>query len=130
VLELLERLGVRHRLYSQDVPANSGSADEDFLPKVGKRGWILITSDSRQRYRQREQYEIMKNGVRQFVLPSNMSAYNKAALLGKCKNQIREYCRTHEPPFSASIDSTGKINPLMDKDGNINSRARAASTHN
>ena len=45
VVAELRKAGVRYRIYKQDVTPNVGTADEEFLPKVGKHGWILITAD-------------------------------------------------------------------------------------
>jgi hypothetical protein len=45
VRDILDRAGVRYRIYKQDVSANSGSEDTAFLPQVGEHGWLLITAD-------------------------------------------------------------------------------------
>src|ERR1035438_7956808 len=54
VKRVLDRAGIRYRMYKQDVRPNSGSVDTSFLPKVGERGWLLITADWHQRTRPRE----------------------------------------------------------------------------
>src|SRR5690348_2169354 len=64
VREVLERSGVKYRVYRQDVRANSGVEDTAFLPKVGQRGWLLITSDWHQRARPRELQDLKRYGVK------------------------------------------------------------------
>src|SRR5262249_29415672 len=62
VKELLDRHGVRYRIYKQDTV--SGAEDRTFLPKVGERGWLLITADWHQRTRPREAEDMRRYGVK------------------------------------------------------------------
>jgi len=117
---------VKYRLYSDVVPANSGIDDTQFLPIVGKKGWILITSDDKQRYRARERRDLNHYGVRHFALPGNLGAIGMAELLVSCKNKIQQFCREHEPPFSASITKQHRIELRMNKEGNVGRRVNKA----
>jgi hypothetical protein len=122
VKTLLENKGVKYRLYSDVVPSNCGIDDTEFLPTVGRKGWILITSDVKQRYRTREKEDLKRFGVRHFALPGNLGAIGMAELLVSCKNKIQQFCREHEPPFSASINKQRRIELRMDIAGNLSGR--------
>lgn len=125
----LHRAGVNYRIYKQDVSANSGVADEKFLPKVGKHGWILITADWHQRYRPREIADIRRYRVRHFSMPGNLGAEAMAKLLVTSKNDIRACCKDNIPPISASILRNGGVKLLMDSRGNLHERGEEKIYH-
>jgi hypothetical protein len=129
VLDELRRANIRHRIYKQDVPPNAGTADEAFLPKVGKRGWVLITADWHQRYRPRENADLRRYRVRYFVMPGNLGAQAMAKLLVAAKNDIRACCRDNEPPISASVLRNGGLKLLMDAKGNLHDRGEEKLYH-
>jgi len=118
----LRRAGIRYRIYKQDVSPNVGTADEAFLPKVGERGWVLITADWHQRYRPREIADLRRYKVRHFVMPGNLGAHAMAKLLVSAKNDIRACCRDNEPPISATVLRTGGVTLLMDGRGSLHER--------
>jgi hypothetical protein len=120
VKEILHRAGVRFHIYKQDAP--SGTEDHRFFPKVGKRGWILITGDWHQRYRPREAHDLHKYRVRHFAMPGNLGATGMAELLIQAKNSIFACCRDNEPPISASIHRNGAVQLLRDKRGSLHER--------
>ena len=129
VVDELDQGGVRYRIYKQDVSANSGASDESILPKIGKRGWILITADWHQRYRPREIADLRRYKVRHFVMPGNLGAEGMAKLLVAAKNDIRACCRDDTPPISASILRNGGVKLLMDANGNLHERREEKIYH-
>jgi hypothetical protein len=120
VKEILHRAGVRFHIYKQD--AASGTEDYRFFPKVGRRGWILITGDWHQRYRPREAHDLQKYRVRHFTMPGNLGAQGMAELLVKAKNSIFACCRDNEPPISANIHRDGAVQLIRDKHGSLHDR--------
>jgi PIN like domain len=129
VKDELHRAGIRYRIYKQDVPANVGTRDEAFLPKVGQRGWVLVTADWHQRYRPREIADLRLYKVRHFALPGNLGASAMAKLLVATKNDIRACCRDNEPPISASVMRQGGVRLLMDAKGNLHDRGEERVYH-
>jgi PIN like domain len=125
----LDKAGIRYRIYRQDVPANVGSEDEAFLPKVGKQGWILITADWHQRYRPREIADIRRYKVRHFAMPGNLGAVAMARLLVTAKNNIRACCRDNEPPISANVLRNGSVRLLVDSKGRLHERKQEKIYH-
>jgi len=128
VLDELHRGRIRYRIYKQDVAANAGTPDEALLPKIGKRGWILITADWHQRYRPREIDDLRRCKVRHFVMPGNLGAQGMARLL-VAKNDIRACCRDNDPPISASVLRNGGVKLLMDAKGNLHERGEEKVYH-
>src|SRR5579859_1680142 len=61
----LSAANIKFRVYSEDF--RSGEEDPNILPKVGKRGWAMLTCDSKNRYRGLERKSILEYRVRQFV---------------------------------------------------------------
>jgi hypothetical protein len=108
---------------------NVGTADEAFLPKVGKHGWVLITADWYQRYRPRENADLRRHKVRHFVMPGNLGATAMARLLVAAKNDIRACCRDNEPPISASVVGNGGVKLLMDAKGSLHDRGEEKFYH-
>src|SRR4030095_8597006 len=50
---------------------SSGTIDQVVLPEVGRHGWILLTKDSRIRYRRNEMQALLSWKTRTFVLVSS-----------------------------------------------------------
>jgi hypothetical protein len=113
---------VRYRIYKQDVRANVGATDSSFLPKVGERGWLLITSDWHQRVRPREAEDLRRYGVKHFSLPGNLGAEAMARLIAAAKNDIRACARDHQGHVSANVLRNGCVNVIRDRHGSLHER--------
>lgn len=115
VKERLTRANIRFKAGLFD-----GKPDSLFLPEIGRRKWILITTDKRIRYREIEKAAVVKSKVRLFVFTSgNMGHAAMADALVKAKTSMRNFCKTHESGFSASVHKSGKIELRMDHTGKL-----------
>jgi hypothetical protein len=108
IIDTLTNLGVRFERhlahFSQGIP------DDEWLPKVGSNGWILLTSDKRIRYNLLEKQALEVHAVREFVFTSgNMSGQDMAAALELALKKMRNFCARTKPPFVASITRTGEV---------------------
>ena len=119
---MLHRGHVRYRIYKQDVKPNAGSEDTSFLPKVGKRRWVLITADWHQRTRPREIADMERYRVRHFALDGNLSAADKATLIVKAKNSIKACCRDNAGFVSANVSRDGSVRVIRDSQGSLHER--------
>ena len=84
--------------------------DEVLLPLVGRKRWILVTTDQRQRTKHLENHKIRRYKVREFVFTDG--TMGKALLcqaLLKAKNKMRTLCRNNHGPFVASISRNGDV---------------------
>ena len=118
---------MRFHIYKQDNP--SGTEDPRFFPKVGKKGWILITGDWHQRYRPREAHDLHRYRVRHFAMPGNLGAGRMAELLAIAKNSIFACCRDNEAPISANIHRDGAVQLVKDKRGSLHERGESKIYH-
>jgi hypothetical protein len=84
--------------------------DEDWLPLVGDKGWILLTADKRIRYNLLEKRAVEKNRVREFVFASgNMSGQEMAEALEQGIRKMANMYLKVTPPFVASITRAGEV---------------------
>lgn len=87
-----------------------GTADETWLPLVGRNGWILLTADKRIRYNFLEKRALRENGVREFVFASgNLSGAEMAGALELALGKMKKLCRKFDSPFVASISRKGDV---------------------
>jgi len=87
-----------------------GAADEDWLPIVGKNGWVLLTCDKEIRYNLLEKRALEKHGVREFAFVSgNLSGQEMASVLESALPKIQSICRKFKPPFVAAITRSGEV---------------------
>jgi PIN domain-containing protein len=109
ILDVLTKLGIRFERHLTHF--SPGTLDEAWLPLVGSKGWILLTSDKRIRYNSLEKLALELHAVREFVFTSgNMSGQDMADALQRALNKMRTFCARTKPPFVASITRTGEVN--------------------
>ncbi|HEX6901511.1 MAG TPA: hypothetical protein VF789_17420 [Thermoanaerobaculia bacterium] len=76
--------------------------DRDWLPEVGRRGWVVLTADYRMRYRERERDAIMDNNVRVFVLRGHLHTQRISYFLDNL-HHVERFLRTYEEAFVAKV---------------------------
>ena len=86
------------------------AADEEWLPKVGERSWLILSKDDKIRRRPVERDALLRSGARAFILPSgNMSGKEMAATVVKALPRIQRFIGKHPPPFIARITRSGDV---------------------
>src|SRR5438876_11762880 len=68
VPDALRAAGEEVKVHDDCFPA--GTFDSVWLREVGKKGWVILTKDSRIRYRRNEMEALLSSGARSFVLVS------------------------------------------------------------
>ena len=87
-----------------------GTKDPVWLPEVGRNGWVLLTKDSRIRYRRNEMQALLSSGVRSFVLVSrNLPGSEMAEIFVKALPAIKRMCAHQRSPFIAHVHRDGKV---------------------
>lgn len=82
-----------------------GTPDDQWLPEVGKRGWILLTQDKRIRHRKNEILALRQNDVRAFIVTAkNLRGEEIGALIVKALPKILRILNDTEPPLVAMIN--------------------------
>jgi len=88
--------------------------DEDWLRKVGQRGWIVLTKDHRIRYRELEVAAILKARVCAFVLTGgNLQGKEMGHIFVKALPAIKRFILRHAPPFVAKVTRAGSVSPFL-----------------
>jgi hypothetical protein len=101
-------VGARFERHLSHFPR--GIADETWLPLVGSKGWILLTTDKRIRYNLLEKRALAEHAVREFVFASgNMSGQDMASALELALPKMRRLSRKLNPPFVAAITRIGEV---------------------
>ena len=91
-----------------------GALDAEWLPEVGRRGWVLLTKDREIRYRAAEREALLSAGVRAFVLRTRgLSGPENAQILVRALSAMVRFCTGNPPPFIAAVSPSGRISKLF-----------------
>jgi predicted nuclease of predicted toxin-antitoxin system len=84
--------------------------DRVWLREAGAQGWVVLTKDSKIRYRQNEITEILSARVRSFVLVSrNLLGSEMARIFAKALPAMKKVCASQPAPFIAHVWRDGKV---------------------
>ncbi len=90
IANALRATGADVRVHSDHFAQDA--RDEEWLAQVGQQGWIILTKDTRIRYRTIERNALMNARVRAFVLVSgNLSGQEMAKIFVKALPAIRKF---------------------------------------
>jgi PIN like domain len=88
----------------------AGTQDHVWLRAVGEKGWVVLTKDSRIRYRRNEMEALLSSGARSFVLvSSNLPGAEMAKIFVKALPGMKKLCAALPAPFIAHIHHHGKV---------------------
>jgi predicted nuclease of predicted toxin-antitoxin system len=78
--------------------------DEEWLPVVGERNWVVLTKDKGIRRKSWEREKVISAKVRLFTLPSgNMTGEEMAKMYLANRFRMARFLRKHPPPFIAVV---------------------------
>lgn len=108
IAQALRQQGCRAELLKKHFEINV--PDEEWLPEVGRRGWLILTKDDRIRKRPAEREALIQSGARAFILPSgNMSGEDMASAIANALPKIQRFVAKNSPPFIARISKAGEV---------------------
>jgi len=114
---------VRYELHEAHFPR--GTDDDEWLPFVAQRFWIVLTKDKRNRYNELERKAVQRFAVKEFYFASgNFNGHEMAAALISAISKMKQICSTEEPPFVGSIARGGEITIVYDKHGSTHERRK------
>lgn len=91
-----------------------GSEDAVWLQHAGEMRWVVLTKDSRIRYRRNETQALLAAGVRSFVLVSrNLPGPEMANVFVKALPGIKRMCIAEPAPFIAHIHRDSVVVLMM-----------------
>jgi hypothetical protein len=113
VPKALQAEGIHVELLHQHF--RGATADEVWLTDVGRRGWVVLTKDTRIRRRHAEFQALLAAGVAAFVLTSgNLTGPAMGRAFALAYPRMQKLLRDYEPPFVAAVDAAGKVKLLTD----------------
>ena len=103
-----------------------GTADEDWLPFVAERSWVVLTKDKRNRYNEFERESVRRFKVREFYFGrGDFSGTEMAQALKLALDEMRNICRSYSAPLVGSITRSGAITVVYDEKGSTHERRKA-----
>jgi len=106
VPEILRAAGKKVEPHDKHFPETA--LDEDWLPIVGRKKWVVLTEDSRIRYVHGQAIERAK--IRVFILMSKkLNGQQMAAAFLKAINRIEKMARKNQGPFIAKVYKDGRV---------------------
>ena len=119
----LDSMGIRYVRYGSIF--SPGVEDTEWLPRVGKEAWPVLTADKRIRFNQLELKQVMAYGVRQFVFSSgNLSGAMMGEVLKIAMPRMRKLLQELDPPFIAAITQSGVVTARFDKNGPVSKKIK------
>ncbi len=113
IVETLRTAGVNVEIHDDHFGKNT--QDVDWIPEIGKRGWIILTKDARIGKNQMERLAIADAGVRMFVLVSqNLSGADMANIFLKAIPEMEKFSLKNIAPFIAKVDRDSKVKVWKD----------------
>src|SRR5579864_210420 len=125
IMEALAGSSVKFERHCNYFPR--GTEDEDWLPFVAERAWVVLTKDKRNRYNDFERDAVRRNKVREFYFGSgNFNGEEMAQALVQALPDLRNICRTFDPPVVGSIARSGVVTVVYDARGSTHERRQAS----
>jgi uncharacterized protein with PIN domain len=108
IAEALRASGIAVEVHDDHLAANA--PDEDWISLVGRKHWLAITKDKNIRYRAAELDAVKEYDAKVLVVRAkNATGQEIADILIKARARIQRFARTHEAPFVAGVDRTGRV---------------------
>jgi hypothetical protein len=107
--DALRQVGEDVRIHDDLFPQNA--PDTVWLTEAGRQGWIVLTKDTRIRYRAIETTALRAAKVRAFVLTAkgDLSGQEIAGIFSKALPSIKKVCAKIAPPFIARLSREGHV---------------------
>lgn len=104
------------RVEIHDAHFRQDAKDEDWLPVVGRKKWVVLTKDKRIRRRPNERAALIKAGVRAFVLTArDLRGEEMAHAFVKALPKMERLAAKHDHPLIATVGRTGLVTIIYPK---------------
>lgn len=98
----LKEAGITVEIHDDHFP--QGAQDEEWLPKVGEWGWVVLTKDGNIAKRTSERLAVASANIRIFVLVAqNLPGEDMIMVFHKAFSAMREFARKNPAPFIAKV---------------------------
>lgn len=79
------------------------AADAEWLPEIGRRGWIVITHDERIRYKANELAAVVQHRVAVLLVVGRAPLPELAQQFVRTLSSIEAFVEEHVPPYIAKV---------------------------
>lgn len=108
IAKTLNSSGVAVEIHDDNFGQNA--TDVDWLPEVGKRGWVVLTKDAKIGKNHLERMAVTNAGISMFTLVSqNLSGKQMADIFLGAVTKMKEFVRKHPAPFIAKVYRDGRV---------------------
>lgn len=113
IVEALRNSGMTIEIH--DDHFHKDAQDVDWLPEIGKRGWVVLTKDAKIGKRTSEKIAVASAKVKMFVLASqNLSGEQMIEAFIQAIVPLQEFVRKYPAPFIGKIYRDGHIEMWKD----------------
>ncbi len=108
VREELRRAGAAVEVHDDHFPQDC--RDEDWLAEIGGLNWVLLTKDTRIRYRPAEKEALIRAKVAAFVLTGgDMTGEEIGQAFAKALPHMKRVLRNYRRPIFATVSRSGRV---------------------
>jgi len=107
----LRQAGATVEIHDDHFP--SEATDEEWLPEIGRRKWVVLTKDDRIRHRATTLAALTKGRVRAFILTGgNLQGREMGQIFVTALRAMNRLASKHPAPFIAKVTRAGKAKLL------------------
>jgi len=115
VFQALKKSGLTVEHHDDHFPQNT--LDVNWLPEVGKRGWIVLTKDASIQKNALERIAVASSNVCLFTLNrQDFTGEQMADIFYKAIGAMQNFVRKHPAPFIAKVTRASKVEAWRDRD--------------
>lgn len=108
IAEALRNLGITAEVHDDHFPKEA--LDTEWLPEVGKRGWIVLTKDDMIAKRNLEKLAVVNAKIKMFVLSAKQLSGNEMAnVFTKAVLAMQNFAISYPAPFIAKVHRNGDV---------------------
>lgn len=110
--QALRAAGCTVEIHDQHFP--QAAKDAEWLPEVGRRGWVVLTKDHHIRTRQNELVALLSAGVAAFVLTgADLTGPEMAEAFVRALPRVRRMLVGQPRPFIARVSGAGHVTLIV-----------------
>lgn len=108
ILEKLRATGIRVEIHDDHFPQNT--LDQNWIPKIGEWGWIILTKDASIARNTLERQAVARAKIRMFTLASSkLTGEETAIIFQKALEPMLKFIEKNDAPFIAKVYRDGKV---------------------
>ena len=108
IVDALKQTGITVEIH--DDHFSQSTLDTEWIPEIGRRGWIILTKDAKIGRNHLERQALARSRIRMFTLVSqNLSGEDMAEIFRIAIPNIQNFIYKHPAPFIAKVYRDSKV---------------------